>query len=107
MRLVWMPLLACVLVTVGCSKKKDPEENLVFGVITPAPATPKAAVPDLEYEPLTQAHIDLYKSVMKDATAKRKAISDPADLKALEFDHQTFVHIQKEKNPKYHKYTPQ
>ena len=106
MRYLCAPLLACLLIVVGCNQKEEASSAKP----TPAPAASapaKTVVPDLELEPLTQAHVDLYKSVMKEAAAKRKAISDPADLKALEFDHATFVRIQKEKNPKYHKYAPQ
>jgi hypothetical protein len=108
MRYLWVPLLACLLIAAGCDGKKAPEPNVTSSA-TPAaaPAPAKVPVPDLEYEALTQQQVDLYKSVMKDAAAKRKTITDPADLKALEFDHATFLRIQKEKNPKYHKYTPQ
>jgi hypothetical protein len=102
---LWMPLLACVLITNACNK--DEAAKLVQPAPVPATAPAKVEVPDLEYVALTQQHIDLYKSVMKDAAAKRKGVTDPADLKALEFDHQTFVQTQKEKNPKYHKYTPE
>jgi len=108
MRRFLLPLLVCVLIAVGCNKKEEPA---TVPQPTPAPvaaaASAKALVPDFEYEPLTQAQVDLYKSVMKDAAAKRKAISDPADLKALEFDNATYARLRKEKNPKYHKYTDQ
>jgi len=105
MRRFVAPLLVCLLAVAGCHKQEEPKPMEKAAATAAAPA--KAVVLDLEFEPLTQQQVDLYKSVMKDAAAKRKAVTDPADLKALDFDRQTFVRIQKEKNPKYHKYTPE
>ena len=107
MRRLFVPLLVCTFLAAGCSKKEEAAQPAPSAATGPAPAPAKVAVPDFEYEPLTQANVDFYKSVMTEAAAKRKAITDPADLKALEFDEQSFAQSRKEKVIKYHKYTDQ
>ncbi len=97
-------LLSC-LILAGCNQTQTPSE--------PAPAAPaKTAtalvkVPDFEFELLTQQHIDLYKDVMKAAAEKRRAVSDPADLKALEFDAKVAADFKAHPNRPFHKYTPE
>jgi hypothetical protein len=100
-------LLCCIscLILAACSKTETPSQ--------PAPAKTAAApsapvkTPDFEFELLTQQHIDLYKDVMKAAAEKRRAISDPADLKALEFDAKTGADLKAHPNRPIRKYTPE
>ena len=98
-------LFCLILILAGCNKTETASP--------PAPAVPaKTAaapvkVPDLEFELLTQQHIDLYKEVMKAAAEKRHAVSDPADLKALEFDAKVAAELKAHPNRPFHKYTPE
>jgi hypothetical protein len=105
-RLSLLCFLSCLLLA-GCNRTATTSQ--------PAPAAPaKAAaapaapvkIPDLEFELLTQPQIDLYKEVMKAAAEKRRAVSDPADLKALAFDAQVAADFKAHPNRPFHKYTP-
>lgn len=98
--------LSC-LILAGCSKTETSSPPA-----SPAPAKTAAApapvkVPDLEFELLTQQHIDLYKEVMKAAAEKRRAVSDPADVKALEFDAKIGADFKAHPNRPQRKYTPE
>jgi hypothetical protein len=106
-RLFLLCTLSC-LILAGCNQTETPSQ--------PAPAAPgKTAamppapvkVPDLEFELLTQQQIDLYKEVMKAAAEKRRTVSDPADLKALEFDAKIAADFKAHPNRPFHKYTPE
>ena len=106
-RHILLCLLSC-LVLAGCNKTETASEP------APAPPTKAAAppaapvkVPDLEFELLTQQQIDLYKEVMKAAAEKRRAVSDPADLKALEFDAKIGADFKAHPNRPQRKYTPE
>ena len=108
MRCLFLLCLLSCLILAGCNKTETSSP--------PAPAAPaKAAVappapvkvPDLEFELLTQQHIDLYKDVMKAAAEKRRAVSDPADLKALEFDAKIVADFKAHPNRPQRKYTPE
>ena len=105
-RLFLLCSLSC-LILAGCNKTETASE--------PAPAAPaKTAaapsapikVPDLEFEVLTQQQIDLYKEVMRAAAEKRRAVSDPSDLKALAFDAKVAADFKAHPNRPFHKYTP-
>jgi hypothetical protein len=105
-RLILLCFLSC-LVLAGCG-------NIDYTPLAPATpaktaATPPAPVkvPDLEFELLTQQQIDLYKEVMKVAAEKRRAVSDPADLKALAFDAKVAADFKAHPNRPFHKYTPE
>lgn len=108
MRRLFLPCLLTCLFLAGCNRTETPSE--------PAPAAPgKTAavppapvqVPDFEFELLTQQHVDLYKEVMKAAAEKRRAVSDPADLKALAFDAKVAAEFKAHPNRPFHKYTPE
>src|SRR5579859_5799850 len=73
----WL-LLGCACLT-ACNRSTPPQTAQATPV-QPAPAPDK--VPDFESEPLTQAHLDLYLSVMQQAVGDRQHISD-ADKKVL------------------------
>ena len=82
-RLFLLCSLSC-LILAACNQTETSSQ--------PAPAAPAntaaapVKVPDFQSELLTQQHVDLYISTMKAAAEKRRAVSDPADLKALEFE---------------------
>lgn len=108
MRRLFLPSCLFCLVLAGCSNTETSSPPA-----SPAPAKAVAAppapvkVPDLEFELLTQQHIDLYKEVMKAAAEKRRAVSDPADLKALEFDAKIGADFKAHPNRPQRKYTPE
>jgi hypothetical protein len=105
-RYLLLGLLSCLIFALaGCNKTETPSEPAPAKTAAPPPAPVK--VPDLEYELLTQQHIDLYKQVMKAAAEKRRAVSAPADVKALEFDAKIGADFKAHPNRPFHKYTPE
>ena len=100
-RLFLLCSLSC-LILAGCNRTETSSQ--------PAPAAPARSaapvkVPDFESVPLTQEHVDLYISTMKAAAEKRRAVSDPADLKALEFEAKETADLKAHPHRPYHKYT--
>lgn len=107
MRRLFLLCFLCSLMLAGCSKTEtSPPAPAAPAKTVAAPPAP-AKVPDLEFELLTQQHIDLYKEVMKAAAEKRRAVSDPADLKALAFDAQIEADFKAHPNRPQRKYTPE
>jgi hypothetical protein len=104
-RCLLLCLLSCLMLA-GCSKTETPSEPAPPAKTAATPPAP-VKVPDLEFELLTQQHIDLYKEVMKAAAEKRRAVSAPADLKALEFDAKIAADFKAHPNRPFHKYTPE
>ena len=102
-RLSLFSFLLC-LILAGCNQTEPAPAPAVPAKT--APAAP-AKVPDFEFELLTQQHVDLYKEVMKAAAEKRRAVSDPADLKALAFDAKVAAEFKAHPNRPFHKYTPE
>lgn len=103
------PFLLCsllCLVLAGCNQTETPPAPPEPAKTAAAPAAP-AKVPDFEFEPLTQQHIDLYKEVMKAAAEKRRTVSDPTDLKALAFDAKVAADMKAHPKRPFHKYTPE
>ena len=106
-RLCLLSFLSC-LILAGCNQTETasppaPAASTKTAAAPPAPVK----VPDLEFELLTQQHIDLYKEVMKATAEKRRAVSDPADLKALAFDAKVAADFRAHPNRPFHKYTPE
>ena len=104
-RLFLLCFLSC-LILAGCGKTETapaPAEPAMNAVVPAAPAK----VPDFEFELLTQQHVDLYKEVMRAAAEKRRAVSDPADVKALAFDAKVAADFKAHPNRPFHKYTPE
>ena len=109
-RLFLLCTLSCLFLA-GCSKNETaspyaPATPAQSTAAAPEPAAP-VKIPDLEFELLTQPQIDLYKEVMQAAAEKRRAVSDPADLKALAFDAKVAADFKAHPNRPFHKYTPE
>jgi hypothetical protein len=98
--------LFCLMLT-GCNRAEAPAPVTQEPAKSAGAPAPPVKIPDLEFEPLTQQHIDLYKEVMKAAAEKRRAVSDPADLKALAFDAKVAADMKAHPNRPFHKYTPE
>ena len=104
------PFLLCSLLCLmlaGCNKAETPAPAPAGPAKTAATPPAPVKVPDFEFELLAQQHIDLYKEVMKAAAEKRRAVSDPADLKALAFDAKVAADFKAHPNRPFHKYTPE
>lgn len=87
----------CVLLA-GCSRTTPPPPGS-----KPAPAQTAVAQPpdtylDFETQPLTQQHLDLYLSIMKEAVEKRQNLSD-ADKKVLADEADYYKHLKPGKQP--------
>jgi hypothetical protein len=106
-RLFLLCSLSC-LILAGCNQTETTSQPAPVAPAKTAAAPPAPAkVPDLEFELLTQQQIDLYKEVMKAAAEKRRAVSDPSDMKALEFDAKIAADFKAHPNRPFHKYTPE
>jgi len=108
-RLFLLGSLSClVLVLAGCNQTETASQPAPAAPAKTAAAPPAPVkVPDFEFDLLTQQHIDLYKEVMKAASEKRRAVSDPADVKALAFDARIAADFKAHPNRPFHKYTPE
>lgn len=76
-------LLGCALL-VACNKSEQPASPAASApAAAPSPA-PQAAekVPDYEFEPLTQADVDMYLAVMRESLQKFRNLP-PADKAVL------------------------
>jgi hypothetical protein len=105
-RLFLLCFLSC-LALAGCGKTETTSPPASSAPAKTAAVPAPVKVPDLEFELLTQQHIDLYKEVMKAAAEKRRAVSDPADLKALAFDAKIEADFKAHPNRPQRKYTPE
>ena len=72
-------LLGCSLL-VACNKGAAPASPAASAPATPAPKV-EEKVPDFEFEPLTQADVDLYLGVMREALVKFR--NQPPEDKAV------------------------
>ena len=108
MRCLFLLCLLSCLILAGCNKTESssPPAPAALAKAAVAPPAP-VKVPDLEFELLTQQHIDLYKEVMRAAAEKRRAVSDPADLRALAFDTKVVADLKAHPNRPMRKYTPE
>lgn len=82
-------LLVCSLL-VACQKSEQPATPSA----STAAAAPKAAekVPDYEFEPLTQADVDLYLAVMRESVVKFRQLP-PADKAVLAQEADYYKHL--------------
>ncbi len=86
-------LLVCSLL-VACKKSEQPASPSASApAAAPSPA-PKAAetIPDYEFEPLTQADVDLYLGVMREAVVKFRNMP-PADKAVLAQEADYYKHL--------------
>ena len=86
-------LLVCALL-IACNKSEQPASSSASTpAAAPSPA-PKAAekIPDYEFEPLTQADVDLYLGVMREAVVKFRQLP-PADKAVLAQEVDYYKHL--------------
>jgi hypothetical protein len=86
-------LLGCALL-LACSSTPQPAETVA------KPATPAAnqKVPDYEFEPLSQADVDLYLGIMREAIQRFRSLPDQ-DRAALKAESDFYKSLKTGKNP--------
>ena len=96
MRTTAVMLLGCLLLF-GCSRSTPPAETAATPAAPAAPAA-KAPVPDYEFQPLTQADVDLYMSILRQGADKFRHLS-PADQASLKAEQDYYASLKTGWNP--------
>jgi hypothetical protein len=91
MRLTAALLFVCCCLLIACNKSEAPSSPAASTAPAAAPK-PAEKVPDYEFEPLTQADVDMYLGIMREAVVKFRNLP-PADKAVLAQEADYYKHL--------------
>ncbi|HYX68463.1 MAG TPA: hypothetical protein VE825_04980 [Terriglobales bacterium] len=91
MRLTAALLFVCCCLLIACNKSEAPSSPAASTAPAAAPK-PAEKVPDYEFEPLTQADVDLYLGIMREAVVKFRQLPE-ADKAVLAKEADYYKHL--------------